>query len=200
MQTPPPIPSTTLTLPSHSLIALAHSDCFKGGAFPATPAAMQFQSSSIPTCLRIGSPTGRLGTKLGFGQEGAEGPEERAQAGKVPRCGVGPEEGVCSRGTLSPNRWGDRGLGSQLSWAAPSSRGGREKEPQSRWGKERDGPGEVVEAKTVLGDWGGGPGQGCRRGSGRSPKGKGCVKPLGRVPRPKGSSSSPSPLSPCSSH
>lgn len=106
MQTPLPHPLHHPNSPFTLIDPLWLTGIVLRGAFPATPAAMQFQSSSVPTCLRIGSPTGRLGTKLklGFGQEGAEGPEERAQVGKVPRCwATGPEEGVCSRGTLSPN-------------------------------------------------------------------------------------------------
>lgn len=41
-----------------------------------------------------------------------------------------------------------------------------EKEPQSRWEEERDGPGEVVEAKRSWGTWGGGARAGVRVGLG----------------------------------
>lgn len=99
---PPPNPSTTLTLPSHSLMALAHSIVLKGG-FPCHPSRY-----GVSILLRTNVPPDRI-SHWAIGHEiGVWARRSRGARGKGPGWEGATVLGVCSRGTLSPNRWGDR--------------------------------------------------------------------------------------------
>lgn len=140
------------------LIALAHSDCFKGGlSLPPQPLC-SFNPPPYQRASGSDLPLGDWARNWGLGKKEQRGPRKGPRLGRCHGVGRLVRRRVCAAGGPCPQTDGeiDRGLGSQLSWAAPSSRGGREKEPQSRWGKERDDPGEVVEAKR---SWGVGEGQ-----------------------------------------